>query len=158
MVLAEARARLSRLSPTQAAAAMEDGWTLIDTRAGDVRARDGTIPGAVHAPLSVLEWRVDGTAELPDPVLAESDGRFVLICEHGYSSSLAAARLHELGFPLTTDVIGGFEAWAGAGLPVLREGMAPSARTGHASGDASRRHPPSDGRQESHDGTAPWDR
>ncbi|MDP9264587.1 MAG: rhodanese-like domain-containing protein [Chloroflexota bacterium] len=118
VMLAEARARLRRMTATEAAAAMEDGWTLIDTRAGDIRTRDGAIPGAVHAPLSVLEWRVDPTAELPDPVLARSDGRFILICEHGYSSSLAAARLHELGFIETTDVIGGFEAWAAAGLPV----------------------------------------
>ena len=121
VVLAEARARLRRLSPAEAAAAMDDGWILIDTRAGDIRSRDGAIPGAVHAPLSVLEWRIDPTAELPDPVLAASDGRFILICEHGYSSSLAATRLHELGFPRTTDVVGGFEAWASAGLPVIRE-------------------------------------
>ena len=108
------------MTPVQAAAALRLGWTLVDTRAGDVRARDGLIPGAIHAPLSVLEWRVDPTAELPDPALAQSDGRLILICEHGYSSSLAAVRLHELGFTEATDVIGGFEAWSAEGLPVSR--------------------------------------
>ena len=137
-VLAEARAKLRRLSPAEAAAAMDDGWILVDTRAGDIRSRDGAIPGAVHAPLSVLEWRVDPTAELPDPVLAASDGRFILLCEHGYSSSLAAVRLHELGFGLATDVIGGFEAWAAAGLPVIREATSREAICREATSKTSR--------------------
>lgn len=110
------------MTANEAAAAVRDGWTLIDTRSGDIVARDGGIPGSVHVPLSVLEWRVDPTAERPDAVLAHSDGRFILICRHGYSSSLAAVRLHDLGFIQTTDVIGGFEAWAAAGLPVSRAG------------------------------------
>ena len=119
-VLAAARARLRRLTPAQAALAMRDGATLVDTRDGDVRSREGTIPGAVHAPLSVLEWRVDPDSGYQNPVLAGKEDRLILICREGYSSSLAAVRLHELGFVNTTDVIGGFAAWAAAGLPVER--------------------------------------
>ncbi|MFN2520359.1 MAG: rhodanese-like domain-containing protein [Candidatus Limnocylindria bacterium] len=167
VMLADARARLRRLTPIEAATAIGDGWILIDTRDGDVRSRDGTIPGAIHVPLSVLEWRVDPTSEYPDPVLASSDGRFILVCEHGYSSSLAAVRLQELGFRLATDVIGGFEAWAAAGLPVTRDATMTTARTENGSAtiapsdDASisprRRTGPKE-RERSDEGSTSWDR
>jgi rhodanese-related sulfurtransferase len=98
----------------------EGGATLVDTRDGDARSRDGRIPGAVHIPLSVLEWRVDPTSGHQSPALAGREDRLVLICHEGYSSSLAAVRLHDLGFPNTTDVVGGFVAWVAAGLPVER--------------------------------------
>jgi rhodanese-related sulfurtransferase len=96
-VLAAARTRLRRLTPEEAVVAMRDGATLIDTRDGDVRARDGTIPGSVHAPLSVLEWRVDPNSGSQNPALAGKEDRLILICREGYSSSLAAIRLQELG-------------------------------------------------------------
>jgi len=119
-VLAEAQGRLRRLTPAEAAAAMDRGATLVDTRDGDLRSRDGRIPGSVHIPLSVLEWRVDPTSGHQSAALAGREDRLVLICHEGYSSSLAAVRLHDLGFANTTDVIGGFVAWAAAGLPVER--------------------------------------
>ena len=117
-VLAAAQARLRRLTPAEAAAAMRDGKVLVDTRDGDLRARDGRIAGSVHIPLSVLEWRVDPTSGHQSAALAGREDDLILICHEGYSSSLAAVRLHELGFGNTTDVIGGFVAWAAAGLPV----------------------------------------
>ena len=98
---------------------MRQGATLIDTRDGDLRSRDGHIPGSVHVPLSVLEWRVDPTSGHQSAAVAGREDRLILICHEGYSSSLAAVRLHDLGFANTTDVIGGFVAWAAAGLPVL---------------------------------------
>ncbi len=55
-----------------------------------------------------------------DPALAGKEDQLILICREGYSSSLAAIRLHELGLVKTTDVIGGFAAWVAAGLPVER--------------------------------------
>jgi len=120
-VLAAAQARLRRLTPEQAADRVRDGWTLVDVRAEDLRARHGRIPGAVHAPLNVLEWRVDPDSGSQEPTLAGNEDRLILICQEGYSSSLAAVRLHELGYPNTTDVIGGFSAWSSAGLPVRTE-------------------------------------
>jgi ADP-ribose pyrophosphatase YjhB (NUDIX family) len=117
-VLAAARARLARLTPAEAAARMREGWTLVDVRALDLRARDGWIPGSVHAPLNVLEWRVDPESGAHEPALAGHEDRLILICHEGYSSSLAAVRLRSLGFEDTTDVIGGFSAWRAAGLPV----------------------------------------
>jgi rhodanese-related sulfurtransferase len=120
-MLAVAQARLERLTPAQAAARMREGWTLVDVRAADLRARDGLIPGSVHAPLNVLEWRVDPAAGHQEPALAGKEDRLILVCHEGYSSSLAALRLHELGYTNTTDVIGGFSAWRAAGLPVEAE-------------------------------------
>ncbi len=120
-VLADARARLTRLTPAQAVARVREGWTLVDVRANDLRARDGHIRGAVHAPLNVLEWRVDPASGAQEPALAGKEDRLILFCQEGYSSSLAAIRLQELGFPNTTDVIGGFKAWVDAGLPLETE-------------------------------------
>ena len=99
---------------------MQEGATLVDTRDGALRSRDGRIPGSVHIPLSVLEWRVDPTSGHQSPALAGHERDLILICHEGYSSSLAAVRLHELGFEKTTDVIGGFVAWDAEGLPVDR--------------------------------------
>ena len=117
-VLADAQARLRRLSAVDALAAVSEGWTLVDTRDGDMIARDGAIPGALRIPLSVLEWRVDPASATHSAELTGREDRLILICRDGYSSSLAAVRLHELGFTETTDVIGGFGAWLAAGLPV----------------------------------------
>jgi 8-oxo-dGTP diphosphatase len=117
-VLADAQAQLRRLTPAEAAVAARDGATLVDTRSDDLRLAQGVIPGAIHAALSVLEWRVDAASGYPSPALAGRTDRMILICKDGYSSSLAALRLRELGFTHTTDVIGGFAAWAAAGLPV----------------------------------------
>jgi rhodanese-related sulfurtransferase len=109
-LLADARAGLARLAPEAACAAWQDGALLVDTRSADEqREQGGVIPGAFHHPLSVVLWRLDG---LP------RDTRVILICRHGDSSSLAAARLQELGFREACDVEGGFEAWQAAGLPV----------------------------------------
>jgi rhodanese-related sulfurtransferase len=106
------------MSPAAARQAMTDGWILVDVRSGDQRARGGVIPGSLHAALSVLEWRVDPASGSQQPDLAGHEGRLILICAEGYSSSLAAVRLHELGFSRATDVIGGFAAWKAEGLPV----------------------------------------
>jgi rhodanese-related sulfurtransferase len=117
--LEAARARLGRLEPSAARAAIDDGALLVDTRCAELRREAGVIPGSVHIPLSVLYWRLDPSSDLADRGLADPGRRVVLICAHGYSSSLAAATLLDLGYASATDVIGGFEAWAAAGLPVV---------------------------------------
>ena len=120
--LAAARSRIDRLPPEAASRAMTEGALLVDTRCADLRRETGTIPGSVHVPLSVLFWRLDPSSGHDDPALSDLARPIVLICAHGYSSSLAAATLRDLGFASVADVIGGFEAWAAAGLPVLRDG------------------------------------
>lgn len=117
-VLDEVRRRLDRLEPEAAWAAAAAGAIIVDTRCADQRRADGVVPGSIHAPLSVLPWRVDPDSGHSDPRLADLGARLILLCAHGYSSSLAAASLKDLGFDGATDVVGGFEAWLAAGLPV----------------------------------------
>ncbi len=121
-LLDAARARLERLEPAEALAATGSGALLIDTRCAELRRDDGAVPGSVHVPLSVLYWRLDPASPHRDPGLADTRRRVILLCAHGYSSSLAAATLLDLGYAGATDVVGGFEAWAAAGLPVERGG------------------------------------
>lgn len=78
------------------------------------------VPGSVHVPLSVLYWRLDPTSGHDDKALSDRDRRVIIVCADGYSSSLAAATLRDLGFSRATDLDGGFRAWAAAGLPVER--------------------------------------
>ena len=122
VLLAAARDRIERLTPEGASGAASAGALLVDIRCGDDRRSAGTIPGSVHVPLSVLFWRLDPSSGHNDPALSDLGRPIVLVCAHGYSSSLAAATLRDLGFARVADVIGGFEAWAAAGLPVLRDG------------------------------------
>ena len=121
-LLDAARARIERLDPEAAQAALASGALLIDTRCAELRVESGVIPGSVHVPLSVLYWRMDPTSGHADPTLTDSDRQVILICAHGYSSSLAAATLLDLGYLRATDVIGGFEAWHQAGQPIMQIG------------------------------------
>jgi rhodanese-related sulfurtransferase len=117
-LLEAARGRLDRLTPAAAWAEAQAGSIIVDTRSEDARRREGTIPGAIAIPLSVLYWRADPTSGFEDPRIADPDRRLIILCAHGFSSSLAAATLRDLGFHRATDVDGGFEAWAEDGLPV----------------------------------------
>lgn len=117
-LLEAARARLSRLEAEAARAAVASGALIVDTRCGDVRRTTGVIPGSIHVPLSVLYWRLDPTSGHDDKRLSNPTRQVILVCADGYSSSIAAATLHDLGFERATDIIGGFNAWVAAGLPV----------------------------------------
>jgi rhodanese-related sulfurtransferase len=119
-LLEQSRRHLRRLDPGAAYSAMRGGALLIDTRSEEDLARRGRVPGSLHIPLSVLEWRVDPGSSHRNPQVGGLDRHLILLCAQGYSSSLAARRLQELGFSRATDVIGGFEAWEAAGLPVER--------------------------------------
>jgi rhodanese-related sulfurtransferase len=98
---------------------------LVDLRSNDERGGDGIIPGSVHVPRSVLEWRCDPESGWSNPAISDRALQLVLVCAHGYSSSFAAAALVELGFERAGDLVGGFQAWAEAGLPVVEAPPAP---------------------------------
>ena len=115
-VLAEARTGLARLSPGDAWAALRDGAVMVDTRPIEQRRAHGEVPGALVVDRNVLEWRFDPPS--PDRLpQAAKDAHVIVLCQQGYSSSLAAASLQRLGVERATDVIGGMEAWVAAGLP-----------------------------------------
>jgi rhodanese-related sulfurtransferase len=116
-LLAESREMLARVTPDEARVAQAGGAVLIDIRSAAQRSRDGDIPGAKHHPRNVLEWRLDPHSEHRDRDIARRDIRVILICDEGYQSSLAAATVRRFGVD-ATDVIGGFQAWRAAGLPV----------------------------------------
>ena len=117
-LLEAARARIERLEPVAAHDAVAGGAVIVDTRCAEARQASGVIPGSVHVPLSVLYWRLDPTSGHDDPSLSDPTRQVILVCADGYSSSLAAATLHDLGFARATDVVGGFNGWVRSGLPV----------------------------------------
>ena len=127
-LLEEARACLQRLAPAQAHAAASAGASLIDIRSEVQRERDGVISGSRFITRNVLEWRCDPASPWRDPSLDEAHARLILICNEGYQSSLAAATLQQLGLVDATDVIGGFQAWRAAGLPVRAPKLAGATR------------------------------
>src|SRR4051812_40038509 len=117
-LLSEARARIDRVTPSAAAAELADGALLVDIRSESQRAADGVVPGAVYHPRNVLEWRMDPSSGHDDPAVGGVDRRVIVMCNEGYQSSLAAATLRDIGFTRVADLVGGFQAWRGAGLPV----------------------------------------
>jgi rhodanese-related sulfurtransferase len=117
-LLDAARARYTRIDAVAAYREACDGALLIDTRDGDQRRRDGLIPGALVIDRTVLEWRVDPSSGAAHPGIPSLDARMILLCDQGYSSSLAVGSLLDLGATDVTDVIGGFQAWRAAGLPI----------------------------------------
>ena len=122
-VLAASRHGVQRLTPHEAAAAARRGALLVDTRTESQRRRQREVPGALVIDRTVLEWRLDPGSGASIPEATGYDLHVVVLCRQGYSSSLAAASLRALGLWRATDVIGGVEAWAAAGLP-LDEGPA----------------------------------
>ncbi len=118
-LLTDARSRIHRWPAADAHQAQQHGALIIDARdSGDIE-REGSIPGAVTIPLSTLEWRVDPTSPFRLNEVVDFDGPLILVCNDGYSSSLAAARLRELGRTEVGDLVGGFRAWKLEGLPVV---------------------------------------
>ncbi len=119
-MLEHARARIRRLEPRSAHEAAGNGALIIDIRSANDRDRDGVIPGSLHIPRTVLEWRLAPDSPWRSPYVPDLDQEILLLCDHGYSSSLAAATLKDLGFANAGDVAGGFAAWREAELPTAQ--------------------------------------
>jgi rhodanese-related sulfurtransferase len=117
-LLEAARARLQRVTAQEAAAAVGRGALLVDTRPIQQRRAEGEIPGAKLIERNVLEWRLDPAGEARIEEAVGYDVEVIVVCSEGYSSSLAAASLQDLGLRRATDLIGGFQAWRAAGLPM----------------------------------------
>lgn len=118
-ILDDARARLDRLSPDEAWRAVGRGALLIDIRPAAQRALEGEVPDALVIERNVLEWRLDPASDHRIARATGYDVQPVILCSEGYTSSLAAAALLDLGLHRATDVVGGFVAWRAAGLPTV---------------------------------------
>lgn len=117
-LLAQARAALARVHPHEARDAIAGGALMIDIRSEAQRAADGVVPDTIWFARNVLEWRCDPSSEAHDERVGGLERHVIVMCDEGYQSSLAAATLQELGFATATDLVGGFQAWRAAGLPV----------------------------------------
>jgi len=121
-LLERARRRLTRLEPAEALAATRAGAIIVDTRPEFQRRADGEIPVAIVIERNHLEWRLHPQSEGRIPEARDLDVKWVVVCDEGYSSSFAAATLQLVGLRRATDIIGGFQAWRTAGLPVVNDG------------------------------------
>jgi|SRR3954463_7935623 rhodanese-related sulfurtransferase len=117
-LLADARAGLDRVEPHAAREAMRAGALMLDIRSESQRAADGIVPDAIWFARNVLEWRCDPSSGAYDERVGGLERHVIVMCDEGYQSSLAAATLQQLGFARATDLVGGFQAWRAAGLPV----------------------------------------
>lgn len=118
-LLERVREGLDRVEAEEAYSATQAGEALlVDIRYAALRERDGLIPGALVVERNELEWRLDPQGSHRAPEATSHDLRVVVICNEGYASSLAAVSLHQLGLHRATDLVGGFQAWKAAGLPV----------------------------------------
>jgi len=117
-LLEKARARLDRPDPARAATMVERGAYLVDTRPEWQRAQEGELPGALVIERNHIEWRLDPTSDARIPQAVDHDVTWIVVCSEGYSSSLAAAALQDLGLRNATDLDGGYRAWKTAALPV----------------------------------------
>jgi rhodanese-related sulfurtransferase len=114
-LLADARARLHRLEAREVPAALARGAVLVDIRPAAQRASEGEVPAALVIERNVLEWRCDPTSDAKLPQALDDDVEWVVLCSEGFTSSLAAAALQDLGLHRATDVIGGYHALVAAG-------------------------------------------
>ena len=132
-MLDAARARLSRLPAHEVPVAVRRGAVLVDIRPQAQRDIEGEVPAALVIERNVLEWRCDPTSDARLPEAVDDEVEWVLLCSEGYTSSLAAASLLDLGLHRATDVVGGYRALADAGvLSQLSRATPTRARAGAA--------------------------
>lgn len=113
-LLARTRERLNRLPAEEVSHALRRGAVLVDIRPAAQRAAEGELAEALVIERNVLEWRCDPTSADRIPQAVDDDVEWVVLCSEGYTSSLAAAALQDLGLHRATDVIGGYRALAAA--------------------------------------------
>ncbi|MBS9535661.1 sulfurtransferase [Mycobacterium sp. M1] len=115
-MLDAARAKLRRLAADEVPGALRAGAHLVDIRPAAQRAAEGEVPAALVIERNVLEWRCDPTSDARIPEAVDDDVQWVILCSEGYTSSLAAAALVDLGLHRATDVAGGYHALVAAGV------------------------------------------
>jgi rhodanese-related sulfurtransferase len=123
-LLADARRDLERVPPDQFDRVAASGAFVVDVRPEELRRRHGALEGAAVVGLDVLEWRLapDSPSRMLD---IDPDRVVVVVCQQGYSSSLAAHRLQQVGLSRATDLIGGFAALSALRTAAGTKGIAP---------------------------------
>jgi rhodanese-related sulfurtransferase len=140
LVLRSARRRYRRLPAAEVPEALRRGAVLVDIRPQAQRLREGEVPGALAIERNVLEWRCDPTSEARLLEAVGDDVEWVILCSEGYTSSLAAAALLDIGLHRATDVVGGFRALAASGvLDQLLSGAANARQDGLVDSGLGRR-------------------
>jgi rhodanese-related sulfurtransferase len=141
-----ARERLVRVTPRQALQAQQQGAFLVDTRPEYQRRADGDIPGAIVIERNHLEWRLDPCSPSRTREATAHDLRWIVVCDEGFSSSLAAASLQAAGLVNATDMEGGFQRWRADGCPVTLNNPPAPPRVAHydtrVGVDVSEQHEP----------------
>jgi rhodanese-related sulfurtransferase len=121
-MLGEARTRLRRIYAFELPDAIARGALLVDIRPQAQRVKEGTLPGALVIERNVLEWRLDPTSSARLALASGPDVEWIVVCSEGYTSSLAAASLQQLGLHRATDLVGGYQALKAAGLLSVASG------------------------------------
>ncbi len=119
-MVAGAKARIENLSAAQVAEEQERGAVVVDLRDDAELAASGRIPGAVHIPRGMLEFRADPSSPYHDDSLAP-DKRVILHCASGGRSALGAVTLQEMGYTNVAHLDGGFKDWVEQGRPVEKD-------------------------------------
>lgn len=115
-MLETARESIDRMTVFELREAVARGAVVVDIRPQAQRAVEGTLPGALAIERNVLEWRLDPTSDARLAAAVDHDVEWIVICSEGYTSSLAAASLKQLGLHRATDLVGGYRALQSAGL------------------------------------------
>ncbi|GAB2716885.1 rhodanese-like domain-containing protein [Nocardia thraciensis] len=127
-MLENARTRLRRVYAFELPEAIARGALLVDIRPQAQRVKEGTLPGALVIERNVLEWRLDPSSSARLALAADHDVEWIVVCSEGYTSSLAAASLQQLGLHRATDLVGGYQAVKAAGLLTVAAGAPHIAR------------------------------
>jgi rhodanese-related sulfurtransferase len=115
-MLDNARAQLKRVYTFELPDAVARGALLVDIRPQAQRVKEGSLPGALVIERNVLEWRLDPSSSARLALATDHDVEWIVVCSEGYTSSLAAAALVQLGLHRATDLVGGYQALKAAGL------------------------------------------
>lgn len=117
-LVAEAKGQVENLDPDAVEAELSSGnAVLIDVREAEELTADGRIPGSVHVPRGMLEFRADPTSPYHQEPFDRSR-RIILHCASGGRSALGAASLQAMGYSDVAHLDGGIKAWKDAAKPV----------------------------------------
>jgi rhodanese-related sulfurtransferase len=110
---AEARNKITEISPREAAAKLKSGEAVIvDVRETD-EWDDEHIPDAIHMSRGTIELDIE--EKVPD-----TSAMIICHCGGGGRSALAAESLQKMGYKNVRSMAGGFKAWKAAGLPTTK--------------------------------------